>query len=405
MRRLTWLWLATVLVFCVLWGCSSDSDDGCTVVEDCVGGEECIEGICQPAEESQGEPNDDPNDAANDDPNDAANDAPNQNQSDVDCFEEVGICDDLYCHPDLRECVECVRNDHCDGALECDDETNTCICAGGTHDCDGECVSSDDPAHCGDRCEPCPDEEGAQAVCDGSECGLECEAGFDICSGPDCETHCVECEANADCTDPLRPRCEAGACESCVDADDCAHLADASICDPDTQACVECSLEDMSACENNSCDPGTGECTDTPINSLSFCEACVADIECSHGQRCVPMFFKGQPRPGGYCLYEEGDQGCSGPASIPLERQSVSGAASARYCGINEAVLTCEALHDYGLSCEADDECGTPDLDDAMCTWFSGDITEYRCSHNCDDDLDCNVGAYCASPADICLET
>ena len=393
-RTVMVLLLAT-LMGPVMAGCSSASGDACDQTQDCFSDETCVDGTCQIVDDSNDEPNDDPNDEPNDDPNVTPNQSPNNSEPDTDCIENLGICGDQYCHPNLRECVDCVRNDHCDGEMHCDEDDHRCRCPTGTHDCHGECVADDDPAHCGDRCEPCPQETGATATCEDGACGFECEPGFDPCSGPGCETHCIECQTHSDCTDPDRSRCYEGRCQGCAISEDCAHKEETPVCDRDTGSCIQCSVEESAACQGNSCDPATNECTDTPLRSRDFCESCVADQECRDTQRCVPMNFAGQSRPDGYCLYKESLRDCERPHAIHIDRESLSGYPQTRYCGIREEKTTCEAYLDYFFPCGSDSECGASNLDDGECTWFSGDVGAYKCTYSCSDHDDCDVDSNC----------
>ncbi len=392
--------LIALLIAVAWWGCSSSSED-CAVTEDCFSDETCVDGTCRIVLGPTNGANDDSNGDANDDTNGEDNSDSNANQSLVDCMENVGICGDRYCEPDTRECVECVRNDHCDTNLECGDE-NICRCPSGMHECYGECVVDDDPNHCGQRCEPCPDEAGAEPVCIDGECDLECEPGFESCTGPGCEFHCLECETHDDCTDPGRSRCYEGRCQGCATSEDCAHNEDTPVCDRDAGVCIQCTVEESGACSGNSCNPATNECTDTPLRSLSFCDRCVADEECLSTQRCVPMKFAGQDRPDGYCLYRESLRDCESPFPIHLQRASLSGFPPTRYCGIREEKLTCEALDDYFDRCDSHAECGAPDLDDGKCIAFYNEsddnASSYRCTHDCTDDHDCHIVAICTNP-------
>ena len=54
-------------------------------------------------------------------------------------------------------------------------------CPAGTHVCGGICVSSQDPQHCGNACQPCPGLGGGSSTCDGFKCGVMCPAGQQPC--------------------------------------------------------------------------------------------------------------------------------------------------------------------------------------------------------------------------------
>lgn len=360
--------------------CSSPSTVSCSDDQECFDNEECRAGICVAVEADSGEP---------------------------DCVENIGICGEGFCHPELRRCVECVRNDHCPDQRVCDPTTSQCACPAGTHLCGETCVDSSSPSHCGSRCEPCPTEPGAEATCSQGSCGLACAEGFFPCTGPDCPAQCVECSRHSDCTSPERSRCYQGRCQGCATSQDCADRPATPVCNPQNGTCIECTPSESGACDGDSCDPTTNRCTDTATRSLDTCDRCKADIECQDYQRCIPMNFAGQDRPDGYCMNIESLGACQQPFPIHLERVSLSGHPLTRYCGVREEKITCEAYQDFGNRCEEDDDCGTTGLDDANCTWFSGGPEpRYRCSYPCTNNEDCPNGAFCTSPNNgFCLDT
>ena len=159
-----------------------------------------------------------------------------------------------------------------------------------------------------------------------------------------------------------------------------------------------CTATDDSVCGTKSCDLETRTCTDTDRDSVRRCGECVADSECADpDDRCVPMFFAGMARPGGYCLPMLGD-GCStDPYRSPTtERVSLSGADPARYCSIRETVTTCEAvldlLDDVG-SCLDDSDCGALGLDDGRCEIVN--TSPMKCTYTCTGNAECPDTAEC----------
>jgi hypothetical protein len=96
------------------------------------------------------------------------------------------------------------------------------------------------------------------------------------------------------------------------------------------------------------------------------------------------MTFQGTPRDGGYCL-KTFASGCARPYTVPTTppRVSLSGAEAAQYCGINEAVTTCEALLDLATNkdCTTDTDCGAEGLDDARCETVS--LVMNKCTYGC----------------------
>jgi hypothetical protein len=79
---------------------------------------------------------------------------------------------------------------------------------------------------------------------------------------------------------------------------------------------------------------------------------------------CVPMQFGNVPLRGGYCLRRFGPDQCTQPFAFPLpdERESLSGAAPALYCGVNEDLTSCEAVQALvdNQGCGDDFDCVAP---------------------------------------------
>ena len=349
----------------------------CAGQVDCFGGEVCMDGECVRA-------------LSLDDADVPAPDLTDGGQADMtpgDCRLNEAVCGDQVCNVSTGRCEDCQRDLQCgDGGL-CDMVTGRCTCNPSYHACGGQCVRNDDVATCGERCEPCPGvEDGAPACVDGA-CSFTCSEGFRPCTD-DCpfDRDCIECETDAECTDPEASTCSnTGTCVGCQTNDDCALLDD-NVCDRGT--CVQCVTGDASACGNNSCNPATNLCTATVVNSVDWCETCVADSECKPNHRCVPMFFRGSLRPRAYCL-EEANSLCSLPAPIQSQRDSLSGVRGEFYCVIREDLATCEAVNDYERPCEQNSDCGTPGLADALCRTFDG---MPRCTYACTENVECSGG-------------
>jgi hypothetical protein len=179
---------------------------------------------------------------------------------------------------------------------------------------------------------------------------------------PDGET--PECEADGDCLLEEAARCDTatGTCVGCVEDLNCIGVDGLERCDADEGVCVECKpVSEALDCGNTSCNPATFECTDTIRGSRIVCESCVSDTDCGVDRACVPMFFDGSPRSTGYCLYPTDPGPCEQPFaySTPDARESLSGAAAAQYCGVNEQLTTCEATWDLinNEPCEGDEDC------------------------------------------------
>lgn len=280
--------------------------------------------------------------------------------------------------PTENSCVECLEGGDCDAERPLCTDDNTCV----------ECLTS---ANCNDEAAPRCDDTGTCAGCEADE---DCDS-FDGATQCDVQSGaCVECTSDDNCPNAAEAACgEDFTCGACAADSDCEHLDGLSVCDAGT--CVECSVEDESACGANSCNPATRQCTNTPRSSVSTCRACVADSECeSESYRCVPLNFDGQPH-GSYCMKRQ-SAGCSRPYLSPLTAASLSGAASEGYCGINQALTTCEAIRDLSSSetCQADDDCGeglgglcaTVGIAANRCTYQCGSADECTGTYTCDDD-------------------
>ncbi|MCS6760430.1 MAG: hypothetical protein MO852_17005, partial [Candidatus Devosia euplotis] len=71
-----------------------------------------------------------------------------------------------------------------------------------------------------------------------------CRAGGNVC---------VECNVDADCTDPSAARCDAGtnSCVPCNDDDQCSGITGTEACAEGT--CVECTATNRAACGDDIC--------------------------------------------------------------------------------------------------------------------------------------------------------
>ena len=195
-----------------------------------------------------------------------------------------------------------------------------------------------------------------------------------------------ECETDTDCDREEAARCDTttGTCVGCDEDLDCVGVDGLERCDAEEGLCVECkpSSEELD-CGNTSCNPATFECTETVRGSRDVCESCVSDTDCGTDLGCIPMWFGETPRTTGYCLYPDGSDSCARPFIYPLPgpRETLSGADAALYCGVNENLTTCEAVHALlnDESCEGDADCPEAGLcrdvgDEALkCT--------YECTH------------------------
>ncbi|HTV17383.1 MAG TPA: hypothetical protein VMG12_01890 [Polyangiaceae bacterium] len=240
-----------------------------------------------------------------------------------------------------------------------------------------------------------------------AECPCSADTQTDDCAEPKpwcVDEVCVACREDVDCTTPAAPLCVDGACSACRTSADCARFAEAPICSDGT--CVECTASEASLCGNGTCDALRNVCTPTAPGSVGICQPCVADEQCEGftldpvGARCVPMTFQQMSRASGYCLRPFAVD-CNAPwATETPARGSLSGAAPEPYCGINEALTTCEAIADARslAPCSNDDstQCGCPRDPNGSCTSPGEggvcrfcDINECACDYPCDSDSEC----------------
>ena len=202
-----------------------------------------------------------------------------------------------------------------------------------------------------------PDTGSDTGPADAGPCPGGCTGVRGMCSGT---LGCVECLGHGDCTDAVAARCDGtGTCVGCGASPECAGVTGAGgerleVCDPTAMRCVECLGTETAACvTNHPCNPVTNRCSAYARGTRRACETCDTDLDCPADHDCVPMQWMGADRPEGYCLKDD-TGGCTEPFTITLTgRTSLSGRTGARYCGINEALTTCEAVRAL--------------LDDAMC--------------------------------------
>jgi hypothetical protein len=219
---------------------------------------------------------------------------------------------------------------------------------------------------------------------------------------------------NTDCPTANASLCDTATntCKPCTANADCSLIPSQNVCRVGTvekpSHCVQCTVGNETACNGNSCDPKTNTCTTTPRGSRKTCHSCLADSECGDGsgvvdpnKRCVPMSFNGTPHgTGGYCL-QATSAGCLGPYSVPITAGSLSGAVSEAYCGINQAVTTCEAVLDLVASkiCIAGSDCGGGQ--GGLCKAISIVAPANRCTIPCGSDANCLSSA----PGSTCSQS
>ena len=414
---------------CVNTSVDCDDGDSCTVDScdgpsgecvhqpvDCDDGNPCTTDSCDPASGCVNEPNTNPcddGDACTTD--DTCTDGACAGGPPVDCDDGVEctvdgcvedncvstvddtICDNgLYCDG-LETCDAtrgCQAGDPPCGDLNCDEDTDTCVCLA-DDDCDdgvnctldecldSVCVNTPDATFCDNG-----------LFCDGLEsCDpvAGCQPGTAPCIGQTCDENNDDCcERNADCDDG--DACTIDSCDpdigclyiplECDDNNLCTH----DDCDP-VAGCVNTPVncDDNNLCTDDDCDPVAG-CVNMP-NDLNSCDDGDA---CNGGELCV----------GGICH-----------AGTPLDCDDVN------LCTDDDCdpLVGCVNSPNDGSSCDDGDVCngdetclggicqaGTPaDCDDMNpctddgCDPVGGCVNTPNDLNSCDDGDGCNGDETC----------
>jgi hypothetical protein len=275
------------------------------------------------------------------------------------------------------------------------------------------CVLEDQPVNRpdggGGDADACGGCSGDKPVCDeGMGACVQCtpeDSSACVDTTPVCDPDdlvCVACVSSLDCDDPTAARCDTddNECIECAERSDCDGIAGLPECNDGV--CVQCTPDtELDDCDGTSCNPATFTCTATMRGSRETCETCLSDTECMfEDNRCVLMMFEGDPYPSdemGFCL-KTTDGGCEQPYSITLDdRESLSGPPLDDYCGINEALATCEAVR----ALVGNQRCDTGE--DQQCPQPSGLCRQVgslpnRCTYACGLPAQCPGEA----PADTC---
>jgi hypothetical protein len=155
-------------------------------------------------------------------------------------------------------------------------------------------------------------------------------------------------------------------------------------------------------CPRTSCDPATLRCSSFKLASRLTCSTCVSDSDCADSDhRCVPMYYGGERFPDkskGFCMRialpdpdELEEYECDEPfESVLFERQSLSGAKVANYCGVREDLTTCDAVRAFQNQAlcpgGTDDECP----DGGVCHQLgNGNNAKFCCTYECTDNNEC----------------
>lgn len=337
------------------------------------------------------------------------------------------------CHPDLGVCVECLTNAQCESpeplcATRNDPRNNACVGCDNHVDCrGGACVDK--------SCVAC--ELGTNIGCDDST--PLCVAGTDGVPG------CVECDADSDCSDPVRPVCDrqVQACVMCLsdgsgcpddqrclveEADSAAGLRRCVECTPET-ANTDCSLdapfcvaEQCAVCDpasNAGCDGAQLYCrlrselapdagplasasdVDAAVSSAStVCVQCLTSDDCTDEAQCVS----------GECVECTRDSDCTSRAAsaCDLARHQCVPCSMSGQCEHIDGAKVCHGGEgDAGsarcVECDATDSSACNDGNDVCITVPSDE--QFSCSGResgqvgfcgeCAADADCSRGQRC----------
>lgn len=255
-------------------------------------------------------------------------------------------------------------------------------CPSGMHKCDGTCVSSSEPSHCGNACVACPAPNGGAATCDGTKCGVECPAGKKPCLDS-CIDEAASCDGkcpggknpcNGICVDASSISACGTACVTCPTSSDGKTTCDGDkcllACNPGFHACgAGCSKDtDVATC-------GAG-CTPCPVpmGGTATCD----------GMKCGAQCPSGTALCNGSCI--PADKACGG--TCPSGTHNCSG-----NCVSNKDVANC------GTSCMP---CTPPANGTASCNGTTCDFTcrsgYHRCGDKCEDNNSVNsCGSKCDS--------
>ncbi len=248
------------------------------------------------------------------------------------------------CETNSRQCVQCVRDEHCAAGTLC--VGNRCVagcttarpCPSGQSCCEGACVDAQtNAAHCGtcgSNCAPAR----AQGVCAAGRCTVGmCHAGYLNCnnlSSDGCEVdarsnllHCGACGRSCAGVPQGSARCEAGECRM--------------VCNPGHHACDgQCLSND----DPNSCGSRCTPCPAGPVGSRPVCIAGGCGFACDTGyHRC-----------GAFCSLNTSPNSCGASCTpCPTVANAESTCDGAR-CGFRCREGHADCDNDPTNGCESD---------------------------------------------------
>ncbi|MDB4990606.1 MAG: hypothetical protein JWN04_5784 [Myxococcaceae bacterium] len=245
-----------------------------------------------------------------------------------------------------------------------------------------------------------------------------CTGDAGVCDST--SNQCVQCNLDADCTSPQAAACREHTCKPCSSDTQCAQFKQVCSagscvgCRPETEK-VDCRYistcdPKLAECPGAACDPKLLKCGSRPRQSVGLCQACVSDSECAAAHRCIDTTYNGGPSAkdlGGHCLpIVDPATSCPPAHGFSVQRTSLSGIMGSTYCGVDEALTSCEAVEalDMAKVCTGGDPASCA-VYGALCKTVLNTVNSctYPCSssHGCPDYAPCggpSGNRYCGGP-------
>ncbi|MDP1918147.1 MAG: hypothetical protein Q8L14_18020 [Myxococcales bacterium] len=293
------------------------------------------------------------------------------------------------------------------------------VCGSNQHACAGACVDNTSVATCGSSCSACPGTSNGSATCNGTTCGLQCNASYHLCGGTTCASNSSTSTCGSSCTPCPSPMNGIATCNGTTCGVQCSpgfhqcggvcvSNASTATCGGSCTACVP-PANATSTCNGTSCDfvcnagyarSGT-TCVrnDTPAccTSAATCPAvCTAPANgtavCGPGRTCDFTCAINYTKQNGACLLNESPACCgvacatcaAGPAnSVPACLQGACDFACNAGFAKNLAGTAC-VPNLTAACCTSSSVCPAPCPSDA--NGVAGCGTTGQCT------LSCNVG-------------
>jgi hypothetical protein len=260
-------------------------------------------------------------------------------------------------------------------------DLGTDSCAPGFHVCDGACVDSSLVAHCGARCEPCPDVFGGTPTCDGARCNGVCPPGKRRCLNT-CIDEATVCEEKCSPEQqPCKPppnadaTCNGSACDFTCHIAFCRRgLACLDSMNPDScgATCETCPQRENATATCNGttcgsrCNPGFRDCDGVckPADTVDACGSKCA--KCGKCQECASGACRNQDRG------QDKQEQCPASAcrSGVCDGQGECEVKSGNSC-VNGDLLSCPSgsttsCNGFGCSGNSCNDCSTPMCDGSV---------------------------------------